>query len=108
MTKHKTMRGQEVDVDLIKMKQELMQGKKTDAIIKREDHINDRRRRSSSRRINEMLANEQIVRQKLLDKSKSETVALAENIVEKPSKVDDVSTEGLETPKQKRVIKKQA
>lgn len=65
MAKHKSMKGEEVDVDLIRMKQELLMGAKTDPSIKREDYINGRRRRSSSKRINEMLANEQMIRQKL-------------------------------------------
>lgn len=67
MTKHKSMRGVDVDVDLIRMKQELMSGKKTEPNIKREDYVSDRRRRSSSKRIDEMFANEQVVRQKLAE-----------------------------------------
>lgn len=64
MAKIKSARGQILDTDLFKIKQQLNSGK-TDQTIKRENYVNDRRRRSSSRRISEMLANEQMVKQKL-------------------------------------------
>ena len=79
MAKHKSMRGEEIDVDLIRMKQELMMGTKTDPAIKREDYINGRRRRSSSKRINEMLANEQMIRQKLVEQKNATDVEALES-----------------------------
>jgi len=63
--KKRSIRGEEVDIDLIKMKQQLMNEKKTDPTIQRESYVSDRRRRSSSKRINEMLANQQMVKQKI-------------------------------------------
>ena len=80
MTKRKSMRGVEIDVDLIRMKQQLMDGKKTEPNIKREDYVSDRRRRSSSKRIDEMFANEQVVRQKIAAQKLSETSTVTEEV----------------------------
>jgi len=72
--KYVSMRGETVDLDkfhanLNSMKRQLETGTKdkTDPTIQRENYVNSRRRRASSKRIGEMLANEQAVRQKLAE-----------------------------------------
>jgi hypothetical protein len=85
----KSMLGQDVEIDLIRMKQQLMTGAKTDPTIKREDYVSDRRRRSSSKRVSEMVQNEQAVRQKLEEQKMNKTVdSVQKTVVESPV-VDD-------------------
>jgi hypothetical protein len=115
MAKVKSMRGDDVDVDLIKMKSQIMSSKKTEATIKREDFISDRRRRSSSKRVSELLASEQAVRQKLAEQK--ETVKADPKLdvkVEDQSYIapeedfiEDTSVETTTPAKSGRVIKKQ-
>jgi hypothetical protein len=115
MTKRKSMRGKDVDVGLIRMKQQLMDGKKTEPNIKREDYVSDRRRRSSSKRIDEMFANEQIVRQKLVDQKKvegqsheivTEVIGVTEAAI-LAEMVPDETSENAASPKGRTIHKKQ-
>jgi hypothetical protein len=115
--KYVSMRGEVVDLDrfhanLNSMKKQLETGTtdKTDPTIKRENYVNSRRRRASSKRISEMLANEQAVRQKLADqKSAKEDDAQAEPaVVEQeifmPTRVDDeFDTDGFAPAEEKEV-----
>jgi hypothetical protein len=93
MTKRKSMRGQNVDTDLIRMKHQLASGKKTESTIKREDYISDRRRRSSSKRIDEMLMNEQVVRQKIAAQKleRAEQAAQQPEVVEVETPVENIN-----------------
>lgn len=78
------MRGEVVNIDklhanLNSMKKQLeSKSKDTDPTIQRENYVNNRRRRASTKRIREMIANEQSVRQKLNDQK----TAQAESDVE--------------------------
>lgn len=119
MTVLKSMRGDKVDTDLFKIKQQLANGKKTDPTVKRENYVNDRRRRSSSRRVSEMLANEQMVKQKLNEQKANQpeelldVVEASEHVVDSTTEVFDGFKEETapeataEATPHKRVIKKQ-
>lgn len=53
-----TMRGNKIDVDLIKIKSGISTKEKDAGVIKREQFINDKRKRISKKRMDEMLNNQ--------------------------------------------------
>jgi hypothetical protein len=63
----KTHRGRTIDIDLIKMKQQLELKEINKVNIKREKDVDTKRRRNGNQdnKISEMLANQELVRQKL-------------------------------------------
>lgn len=63
----RTHRGKMIDVDLVRMKWELELKDINKVNIKREKEVDNKRRRGNSDKINEMLANQEMVRQKLRD-----------------------------------------
>lgn len=63
--KRRTHKGQVIDIDMIRMKTELELKEINSINIKREKEVDTKRRRGSSERINEMLANQELIRQKL-------------------------------------------
>lgn len=84
----KTQKGNEIDIDLIRMKAELEKKELNTINIKRENEINSKRRRSgSSTKINEMLANQELVRHKLREQKKDlpeeEVQAVKEEVIDK-------------------------
>jgi len=117
MTVLKSMRGETLNTDLFKIKEQLANGKKSDPTVKRENYVNDRRRRSSSRRVSEMLANEQMVKQKLNEQKANQpteelqdVVEASEHTFEPTLEVTEEVQEDAATPEatpHKRVIKKQ-
>jgi hypothetical protein len=68
----KTHRGQTVDIDLIRMKQELELKEINKINIKREKDVDTKRRRNGNQnnKISEMLANQELVRQKLREQKR--------------------------------------
>lgn len=90
--KRTTHRGQEIDIDLIRMKHELELKEINNINIKREKEIDGKRRRGNSNRINEMLANQELVRQKLrnqkANKEENEAADVEENELAKEVKVE--------------------
>lgn len=128
MAIRKSMRGENVDIDLIKMKHQLEQGAKSESAIKRESYVDNRRRRSSSRRVSEMIANEHMVRQKLAEQNaiksyaeleEKHTIIEQEQVEEQPQEqeisMDNFNVvehekpvvETVEKQKPKRIVKKQ-
>jgi hypothetical protein len=80
-TIYTTMRGNKIDVDLIKMKSDISTKEKTAGIIKREQFINDKRKRISKKRMEEMLANQLEVASRLSTKDAIEQINEQNNIV---------------------------
>lgn len=122
MTIVKSMRGDSINTELFKIKEQLSKGQQTDPTIKRESYVNDRRRRSSSRRVSEMLANEQMVKQKLNEQKvikEAESIVtdvlstgvdeseLHEQTTHEPEESLEVTSVPESTPVHKRIIKKQ-
>ena len=106
MAKYKSAKGQIVDVDLIKMKQQLVNEKKTDSTIKREHFVTDGRRRSSSKRVSEMLANKKVIDQKLKDQ-KAKRNTTTDDVLEEIN-LDNVESQETDNSPKKRIIKNKA
>lgn len=92
MSQYTSAKGEVVDVNLIKMKHELFKSKINDKSKKREDYVNEKRRRTPSKRTEESLAKEAAVRQKMAEsKLNRDTVALDIEAEEASSRQDILS-----------------
>ncbi len=113
--KAKSIRGVEVDFDLIDIKNRIMTAPTPDTVQQRERYIDKRRRRGSRKKVDDMLAaqkvNESAVRAALEEerrKRKAEMeaqphVVLEDTVVAAP---ETTETETIRTPQQRRKIVK--
>ncbi len=70
-----TMRGNKIDVDLIKLKSGISRKEKESGVVKREQFINDKRKRISRKRMTEMLNNQIEVANRLNTKQNNNFVS---------------------------------
>lgn len=81
-----TMRGNRIDVDLIKIKSGISAKEKDAGVIKREQFINDKRKRISKKRMDEMLNNQLEVSNRL------NTKEVYDNINNVKDNLEDIQT----------------
>lgn len=104
MSKTKSMRGEEVDFDLHKMKSSIGALTITDDVQRRERFVNAKRRRTSRKKAEEMAlkANTDEDYKKNLKNAKVEPKEVVKELAEEVTKVDETPAES-ETQKRKVV-----
>lgn len=120
MSKAISRRGEEVDFELLRMKDQLNSVPKTIDVVHRERFIDKRKRRSGSRKIKELLAeqqeNKKLAQEKIKkqrEQTSPETPEITKNVEvaeEAEKKVDvneeQISTEAMDEDKPKRINRK--
>ena|ERR1700757_4508245 len=108
----KTHKGQTIDIDLIRMKQELELKEVNKINIKREQDVDTKRRRNANQnsKVSEMLANQELVKQKLREqkRKKEEETGEIEPYAEPVLSSDPMIEENKDKPEVtgRRIIKK--
>ncbi len=92
MTVYRSMRGELIDIDLIKIKSKISKQDKSVGVIKRESFVKGKRKRISRKRIEEMINNDDL----LVNKKEVEDVLELENIIVESSEDDNSTPETTE------------
>ncbi len=98
MTKKMSMRGQTVDFDLMKVKQQMADSDKPNSVELREKYINIRRRRNPRRNVSDLISEQQIntddarekIRQSKLNAENQKTESVKVGVPDQKVTVADV------------------